>query len=123
MVGASINDTRQEIDDAFADMREFYEMEPDEIIRLCSGHSARLSELRARIQRLAVVLFVVRNPRHRGGISRAVRKKQYVKPLVEGQSHDVVPTRNEKVGSWIPWPTWQAPQRDAVDPQVCLSEA
>lgn len=51
-VGASIAQVRTEIDDAFADMRTFYTREPDEIMRLCRGHSARLSELRVRILRI-----------------------------------------------------------------------
>lgn len=51
-IGASIDAVRGEIDDAFADMRDFYTKEPDEVIRMCSGHSARLSELRVRIQRV-----------------------------------------------------------------------
>jgi hypothetical protein len=48
-----------------------------------------------------VVPFVLRDPRHRGGNSRAVRRELYVNPLVEAQSHDVVPTRNEKNSSRI----------------------
>jgi len=50
---------------AFADMREFYTKEPDEIIRLCSGHSARLSELRVRIQRVEDMRREWRNVRAR----------------------------------------------------------
>jgi len=64
-VGSSIDLVRQEIDDAFADMREFYTKEPDEVIRLCSGHSARLSELRVRIQRVEDMRREWRNVRTR----------------------------------------------------------
>ena len=52
VVGGSINSVRAELDAAFGDMRGFYEMEPDEVMRMCSAHSARLSELRVRIQRV-----------------------------------------------------------------------
>lgn len=65
MVGVSIEQARQEIDDAFEDMKQFYEREPDEVIRLCSGHSARLSELRVRIQRVEDMRREWRNVRTR----------------------------------------------------------
>lgn len=64
-VAASIDEVRGEIDDAFADMRDFYTKEPDEIIRMCSGHSARLSELRVRIQRVEDLRREWRNVRTR----------------------------------------------------------
>lgn len=51
-VGGSIDTVRKEIDDAFEDMKEFHNREPDECMRLTGGHSARLSELRVRIQRV-----------------------------------------------------------------------
>lgn len=50
-VGGSIDTVRREIDDAFEDMKTFHNLEPDEIMRMCGGHSARLSEIRVRIQR------------------------------------------------------------------------
>lgn len=65
IVGVSIDVAREEIDDAFADVREFYTKEPDEVIRLCSGHSARLSELRVRIQRVEDMRREWRNVRTR----------------------------------------------------------
>lgn len=52
VVGASIDSVRDEIDEAFGDMRTFYNRDPDEIMRLVGGHSARLSELRVRIMRI-----------------------------------------------------------------------
>lgn len=52
VVGGSIDDVRGEIDDAFADMRTFHNLEPDECMRLAGGHSARMSEIRVRIQRV-----------------------------------------------------------------------
>lgn len=52
MVGASIDDVRTEVDDAFADMKTFHNREPDEIMRLSGGHSARISELRVRVMRI-----------------------------------------------------------------------
>lgn len=52
VVQGSIDSVRVEIDDAFADMKEFHNREPDECMRLAGGHSARLSELRVRIQRI-----------------------------------------------------------------------
>lgn len=51
-VGGSIDDVRAEIDDAFMDMKTFHNLEPDECMRMCGGHSARLSELRVRIERI-----------------------------------------------------------------------
>jgi len=51
-IGTSIDGVRSEIDDAFTDMKQFHNMEPDEVMRLCSGHSARLSELKVRISRI-----------------------------------------------------------------------
>ena len=51
-VGGSIETVRQEVDDAFADMKTFLNREPDEVMRMVSGHSSRLSELRVRIQRI-----------------------------------------------------------------------
>lgn len=48
----SVNEVRQEIDDAFSDMRTFLNLEPDQVMRLCAGHSARLSEIRVQIQRI-----------------------------------------------------------------------
>lgn len=48
----SIESVRQEVDDAFADATDFHTHEPDEVMRMCSGHSARLSELRVRIMRI-----------------------------------------------------------------------
>ena len=51
-VGGSIDDVRREIDSMFSDMRSFRDLEPDDVMRLCAGWSARLSELRVRIQRL-----------------------------------------------------------------------
>ena len=51
-VGGSIDSVRREIDDAFLDMKTFVNRQPDEIMRLCGGHSARLSEIRLHIQRV-----------------------------------------------------------------------
>lgn len=50
-IGASPNQVREEIDDAFEDMGQFHTMEPDEIMRRAAGHSARLSYLRVRCLR------------------------------------------------------------------------
>lgn len=51
-IGGSINSVRGEIDDACRDMNTFHNQPPDDVMRLCGGHSARLSELRIRIQRI-----------------------------------------------------------------------
>lgn len=51
-IDGSIDTVRKEIDDAFEDMKQFHNMEPDQIMRLCGGQSARLSEIRVRIQRI-----------------------------------------------------------------------
>lgn len=52
VVGRSILDVRSEVDDAFADAKTFHNREPDEIMRMAGGHSARLSELRVKIMRI-----------------------------------------------------------------------
>lgn len=52
VVGQSIDSVRAEVDDAFADMKTFLNREPDEIMRMAGGHSARLSELRVRVMRI-----------------------------------------------------------------------
>lgn len=52
VVGGSIDTVRQEVDDAFADMKTFLNREPDEIMRMAGGHSARLSELRVLVMRI-----------------------------------------------------------------------
>lgn len=51
----SIDSVRKEIDDAFADMKTFHNLEPDEVMRMCGGHSARLQEIRVQINRVEVV--------------------------------------------------------------------
>lgn len=51
-VGGSIDTVRAEVDDAYADMKTFVNREPDEIMRMAGGHSARLSELRVKIMRI-----------------------------------------------------------------------
>lgn len=51
-VESSIDLVRKEIDDAFLDMREFHNLEPDEVMRMAGGHSARLSFLRVKIMRI-----------------------------------------------------------------------
>ncbi len=51
-IGGSIDSVREEIDDSFADMKTFHNREPDEIMRICRGHSARLSELKVKILRI-----------------------------------------------------------------------
>lgn len=52
VVGGSIDSVRQEVDDAFEDMKTCHQNEPDWCMRIISGHSARLSELRGRVQRI-----------------------------------------------------------------------
>lgn len=48
----SIDSVRSEVDDACRDMETFLNQEPDAVMRLCSGHSARLSTLRTLIFRI-----------------------------------------------------------------------
>ena len=52
----SIDDVRGEIDDAYEDMRRFYEQEPDEVMRLVSGHLARLTEISKEIRRIEMTV-------------------------------------------------------------------
>lgn len=42
----TLADVRQEIDDAYDDMKQFIQMEPDQIMSICAGHTARLNEIR-----------------------------------------------------------------------------
>lgn len=65
VVGGSIDSVRTEIDDAFADMKTCHNLNPDEAMRIASGHSARLSELRVRIQRVEDYLREWKNVRTR----------------------------------------------------------
>jgi len=51
----SIDSVRAEINDAFDDMRAFHNTEPDQVLRYCAGHSARLAEIRVQISRIEVV--------------------------------------------------------------------
>lgn len=51
-LGGSIDSIRTEIDDAFKDMATFLNREPDEIMRMASSHSARLSWVRVQCQRI-----------------------------------------------------------------------
>lgn len=48
-VGLSIDQARQELYDALEDMKGAYQQQPDQVIRLCSGHSARVREIAIRI--------------------------------------------------------------------------
>ena len=64
-VGGSMNSIRGEIDDAFADIKTFVNREPDEIMRMAAGHSARLSEIRVRIMRIEDFRTQWRNVRTR----------------------------------------------------------
>lgn len=64
-IGGSIDSVRQEVDDAFADMKTFYQNEPDHVMRLAQGHSARLSELRVLIMRIEDQLPIWKNVRMR----------------------------------------------------------
>jgi hypothetical protein len=52
VVGGSIDSVREEIDEAYADIKTFHNREPDEVFRMVSGHSGRLAELRGRIYRV-----------------------------------------------------------------------
>lgn len=52
VIGGSLESVRKEVDDAFADMKTFLNEEPDRIMRIAGGHSARLSELRVRCMRI-----------------------------------------------------------------------
>lgn len=51
-IGSSIDLVRKEIDDAFEDMKTFHNLEPDEVMRMAGGHSARLSAIRVKIFRV-----------------------------------------------------------------------
>lgn len=49
--GETAESVRQEIADAQLDAEGFYQREPDEVIKLVSGHCARLSTLRTNVGR------------------------------------------------------------------------
>lgn len=51
----TIESVRQEVEDAYEDARTFFNREPDEVIRLVSGHCARLSYLRMRVGEIEAV--------------------------------------------------------------------
>lgn len=48
----SVNSVRDELDEINGEMKDFPDEEPDEIMRSCSGFSARLVEIRRRIHRI-----------------------------------------------------------------------
>lgn len=48
----SLEKLRGEIDDAYEQMNDFFGMEPDQIMQVAAGQSARLNEIRMRIQRV-----------------------------------------------------------------------
>lgn len=48
----SIDAIREEVNDAYEDMRQFYADEPDDVMRKVSGHLARLGEIRKDIVRI-----------------------------------------------------------------------
>ena len=51
----SIDSVRREVADAYSDMKTFHNTEPDEVLRYCSGHSARLSEVKVLISQVEPV--------------------------------------------------------------------
>lgn len=51
-VHASIDDVREEVDDAMGHAKVFYQLNPDEAMRFAGGYSARMSELVIRIKRV-----------------------------------------------------------------------
>lgn len=52
IIGLSMDQARVEVNDAFEAMQNFLNAEPDDIMRLASGHSARLSYIRVQIMRV-----------------------------------------------------------------------
>ena len=48
----TLDDLRSEIDDAYDEMKQFVGMEPDQIMQICAGHTARLNELRTLVIRV-----------------------------------------------------------------------
>lgn len=52
VVGLSPLQARQEIDDALAEMQGFHNLQPDEVIRLAGGHTARLTQIAVWIRRM-----------------------------------------------------------------------
>ena len=48
----SVSKIREEVDVILEHIQEFLNLEPDEIMRFCSGYSARMTELRVKIQRV-----------------------------------------------------------------------
>lgn len=52
VVGYSIDEVRDEIDEMVKDIKTFLNREPDDVFRLIAGHSGRLAELRLRISRI-----------------------------------------------------------------------
>lgn len=51
-VGLSPVQARQEVDDALTEMQGFLNMNPDEVVRLAGGHTARLSQVAIWIRRI-----------------------------------------------------------------------
>jgi hypothetical protein len=52
----SIDSVRAEVADAYSDMKGFHNIEPDQVLRYCSGHSARLSEIKVLISQVEPIV-------------------------------------------------------------------
>lgn len=69
----SLADLRQEIDDAYDEMKQFVGMEPDQIMQICAGHTARLNEIRTLV----------------------IRVEDFIRPLKPVRTNEIEPTIKE----------------------------
>lgn len=52
VIGLSITQAREELDEVIDHAKSFFQLQPDETMRLVLGYSARLSEVRVRVYRV-----------------------------------------------------------------------
>lgn len=69
----TLADLRQEIDDAYDEMKQFVGMEPDQIMQICAGHTARLNEIRVLV----------------------IRVEDFIRPLKPVRTNEIEPTIKE----------------------------
>lgn len=69
----TLADLRQEVDDAYDEMKQFVSMEPDQIMQICAGHTARLNEIRTIV----------------------IRVEDFIRPLKAVRQNEIEPTIKE----------------------------
>lgn len=72
----SLEKVREEIDDAYDEMKGFVGMEPDQIMQICAGHTARLNEIRTCVIRVEDVVRQLK-PVRQNEIEPTIKELQF----------------------------------------------